>query len=113
TTTPPLRLYYCRLGNHPDLHPFPPRRSSDLRSGRTVRCHRDKRAGVRAAAGAVGAQHEGGTWIMTHGKYSDPEEIKRLLGSLPRSEEHTSELQFSLVCRLLLDKKETTLRLEA
>src|SRR5207249_12318609 len=38
-----------------------------------------------------------------------PTSITRAAGRVPRSEEHTSELQsrFDLVCRLLLEKKKT------
>src|SRR5687768_17999231 len=37
----------------------------------------------------------------------DPQEVADVVGDLPRSEEHTSELQsrLHLVCRLLLEKK--------
>src|SRR5256886_3244991 len=41
---------------------------------------------------------------------SEVHELRRALTSLPRSEEHTSELQSqsNLVCRLLLEKKKKT-----
>src|SRR5437867_8883474 len=81
------------LANHPSLHSFPTRRSSDLPIPRSPgsrrlrlvrRAHqlRDRR-GVRERRG-------------------DLQEVVAL-----RSEEHTSELQspYDLVCRLLLEKK--------
>src|SRR5207247_10516880 len=66
--------------DHPDLHSFPTRRSSDL-------VHRDR---CSPTPGLAGRSQEG---------------QRRAL----RSEEHTSELQsrVELVCRLLLEKKKT------
>src|SRR5687767_15717137 len=85
-----------RHGDHRDLHPFPTRRSSDLpRRRHRTRRRVDRRVGrgdVRPGA---------------------PSLRERAL-ALPRaagvrSEEHTSELQSLayLVCRLLLEKKNT------
>src|SRR3712207_7014093 len=79
------------------------RRSSDL--GRP-RLPRGPGAG-RAAAGRVGARprREGGAPDRRPGHLPDDAALRRL----PRSEEHTSELQSRqyLVCRLLLEKKKT------
>src|SRR5436305_9777665 len=71
-------LFFKRAGDHRDLHSFPTRRSSDL-EGAAQSLARGEPAAERA--------HEG--------------------AELPRSEEHTSELQSRphLVCRLLLEKK--------
>src|SRR5690348_17729367 len=91
---------YC---NHPDLHSFPTRRSSDLRG---------PHLGL-----ARGGDAPGGHWLAD--RVGDPqhraEAIERRKagarrrGGEPvrRSEEHTSELQspVHLVCRLLLEKK--------
>src|SRR5205807_10568610 len=84
------------------LHPFPTRRSSDLRRlGRQVprEPRRDLafdtdpdvagRRQAHAAAMDPGGKHAAGTWVRD------------------RTAEHTSELQSpcNLVCRLLLEKK--------
>src|SRR5947207_10890939 len=80
---------YC---HHRDLHSFPTRRSSDLSL-------------------AVGAgEYHGHPWeeLRFEGPLR-PDRIERPLEAqiLPRSEEHTSELQShsDLVCRPLLEKK--------
>src|SRR6266511_6056369 len=68
---------YC---DHPDLHSFPTRRSSDLLRGA---CENRVPHGRQRRSRPVGHRR-----------------------SCPRSEEHTSELQSraKLVCRLLIDK---------
>src|SRR5207248_9616604 len=77
-------FFFHSCGDHPDLHSFPTRRSSDL----LVQAH---------------AQHDAGAHqrlrLRCGGEARDD----------PRSEEHTSELQspYDLVCRLLLEKKKT------
>src|SRR5699024_11475538 len=83
------------------LHSFPTRRSSDL----TVE--------VLDTNGALGAAI--GAGIGTGHFQSRAEAFKNIdkittLRPDPRSEEHTSELQsrFDLVCRLLLEKKKTS-----
>src|SRR5215204_231918 len=75
--------FFYWYGDHRDLHSFPPRRSSDLRT--------PDRAGMAAPVPA-------------------PPQAGRHRRAAPgprRSEEHTSELQShsDLVCRLLLEKK--------
>src|SRR5438067_4882629 len=76
----------------PSSTPFPTRRSSDLRtsSSRTV------------PSGCCPAASSSSSNRMT----DSPADSRR---PVPRSEEHTSELQsrFDLVCRLLLEKKNT------
>src|SRR5262245_62536959 len=80
-------FFYC-VGAHRALHSFPTRRSSDLRgrSGWRRSTPNRRKAAPRSPA---------------------PSCARR---SSPRSEEHTSELQSlrHLVCRLLLEKKNTT-----
>src|SRR5437773_7160915 len=74
-----LFFFYCS-GLHLDLHSFPTRRSSDLRS------YARRSSGEQGVAPVLAGAHAG-----------------------RRSEEHTSELQshHDLVCRLLLEKKKT------
>src|SRR5205085_3483444 len=76
--------FYCRYGDHRDLHSFPTRRSSDLVGSSPP---------ARGASGCSSRASQAGTSATT--------------GS--RSEEHTSELQSqsNLVCRLLLEKKKS------
>src|SRR5438477_7826325 len=82
-------------GDLRDLHSFPTRRSSDLRSGRpsstapTAPAAASCSSSIRSASAAI------------HGWTT----------SRKRSEEHTSELQshVNLVCRLLLEKKKFAL----
>src|SRR5690606_39467109 len=73
--------FFClhRYADPRDLHSFPTRRSSDLTSSQVQRTRR----GCRYPPAGLS------------------------LPALPRSEEHTSELQSreNLVCRLLLEKK--------
>src|SRR5437870_10973974 len=82
--------FFVSSGNRRDLHSFPTRRSSDLRPGRPIR--------------PDGMARPAPTTTRRLGRPR-----RRLL---PRSEEHTSELQSRghLVCRLLLEKKKTTTR---
>src|SRR5690625_6187441 len=83
---------------HPDLHSFPTRRSSDL--GRSAiasawAAWSTPAAPARSAERDSSRAASRGTWAPTTPPMST------------RSEEHTSELQSRghLVCRLLLDKK--------
>src|SRR5438552_6992332 len=82
--------------DHPGLHSFPTRRSSDLK-----RC-----AALFAHAKSLAKQMHLSLGECTAGGGSD--------GNFTRSEEHTSELQSPdhLVCRLLLEKKKTLLAIE-
>src|SRR5690606_41855083 len=95
----PVRTATCsveppRLHRH--LHPFPTRRSSDLRLA-AVRA----RGGRSAVPGRRGAGAAPGARLRGHGGRA------RRTRHRGRSEEHTSELQSreNLVCRLLLEKK--------
>src|SRR5699024_12653921 len=82
------------------LHSFPTRRSSDLLSVIVELGAQDGRTGVRTL--------EDGLEIARAISRPSSREHWRTTRS-PRSEEHTSELQsrFDLVCRLLLEKKNT------
>src|SRR5438874_4295605 len=89
------RFFFQRYGDLRDLHSFPTRRSSDLTNV------------IPAKAGTQFQRR----WIpsvipaLVAGTHRASGSGAR--GSLPRSEEHTSELQSrrDLVCRLLLEKK--------
>src|SRR5205085_6298723 len=106
----PLILSFPRYPPHPPLHPFPTRRSSDLRIIRTPRCPAP--TGRIAIASSLNL-----SWFKQSGKplaarLHSPDMIRICAKGLPsghfeRSEEHTSELQSqsNLVCRLLLEKK--------
>src|SRR2546427_9635664 len=67
------------------------------------RSHLERRAHVLQDRGAMDAH------VVHHGHHANEHRSQELLGAdrLPRSEEHTSELQSqsNLVCRLLLEKK--------
>src|SRR5438552_12290736 len=87
-------LFYHPPAHHPDLPSFPTRRSSDLASGSSS----EARRGASSRPGRTGRR-------------SSPRRGARPRET-PRSEEHTSELQSPdhLVCRLLLEKKNSSLR---
>src|SRR5207247_9848104 len=93
THLPPLlhsSIYIQQPGQHPDLHSFPTRRSSDLPS-------EDRGPPLQGG----GYRRRQTADLAALGR--DP-----LIDHVPvRSEEHTSELQsrVDLVCRLLLEKK--------
>src|SRR5690606_42089206 len=99
---PDAHLSVPSHGHHRDLHSSPTRRSSDL-PGRPVPATRPgdhrRRRPERAATRTPGSGCPAG-----RASSSRP---ARLRTKLPRSEEHTSELQSreNLVCRLLLEKK--------
>src|SRR5438874_10550983 len=79
------RFYFYCSGDHPDLHSFPTRRSSDLGNASTT---------LTVTTSAT---------LSRYGLL-----MPDLIGIRRRSEEHTSELQSrrDLVCRLLLEKKD-------
>src|SRR2546426_6630694 len=81
-------------------HRRPPRYPGGAPGGRTRMLSAAAGLGESGAARGLGA----------HGHAASPLE-PRLGSLLPRSEEHTSELQSpcNLVCRLLLEKKKKTL----
>src|SRR5687767_16034141 len=100
-----LFVLFSSYRDHRDLHSFPTRRSSDLDLGTA-------RAGIRlnlAFDKSVGLQrmddgfHTPSRWAVKTGPAPKLSHLKLV----PRSEEHTSELQSLayLVCRLLLEKK--------
>src|SRR5688572_33186234 len=89
-------LFEC-YGDHRDLHSFPTRRSSDLLISRPrlrMRSGGNRLVALGAPRGQRRALRGGLAAFF-------------VLQLLPRSEEHTSELQSqsNLVCRLLLEKK--------
>src|SRR5205809_1781549 len=89
-----LFFFFYIHGDHPDLHSFPTRRSSDLsRKLLPVWC--------RKRFSRLGSE------ICT--SCSSTPEAEARCATSGRSEEHTSELQsrLHLVCRLLLEKKKT------
>src|SRR5206468_10861949 len=102
-----VSLYFSRYLDHPDLHSFPTRRSSDL--SRPARLHREPRPNcIRTADGRMSS------FLLVARLAGQPvahRDVFRLQldprGPCLRSEEHTSELQSrsDLVCRLLLEKK--------
>src|SRR5690606_41887132 len=89
-------------GAHRVLHSFPTRRSSDLRAElrRLLALTElwDERVGILQVTDAVGGLVR----------------VRALVSARDRSEEHTSELQSreNLVCRLLLEKKNTNKSLQ-
>src|SRR5688572_32710775 len=85
--------------NHRDLHPFPTRRSSDLPWPTLAPMARSSWKPKRVS------RSDGGTTPAREPPIMSP------FKAPPRSEEHTSELQSqsNLVCRLLLEKKKSTI----
>src|SRR5437773_5297724 len=85
-------FFFQSSATHRDLHSFPTRRSSDLVST-------PSRSSASAKAGSAATCR-----CTSSLKLRVSVDIRF---SLPRSEEHTSELQshHDLVCRLLLEKK--------
>src|SRR5438270_8768608 len=77
--------------NHPDLHSFPTRRSSDL----------------KRIAGVCGDSALISLMSCRPSKSGMTRSLRTRSTEFDRSEEHTSELQSqsNLVCRLLLEKK--------
>src|SRR5690606_40399308 len=107
-TTAPI-LSFSRDGDHPDLHSFPTRRSSDLAAVNPPPS--DPLAHVHATIALLVAHHRafGYRHFVVNHIWTSPGQLADLRGRLAetRSEEHTSELQSreNLVCRLLLEKK--------
>src|SRR5689334_23781717 len=92
-------IFYC-YGNRRDLRSFPTRRSSDLDAGAFERAFLELALLLERRQAVEDALLED---LLRAREILE----KRILDGLPRSEEHTSELQsqFHLVCRLLLEKK--------
>src|SRR5439155_27224030 len=98
--------------DYPDLHSFPTRRSSDLT--RNCKARRSSAMTSGDFGRCYGWRSKRCTLVRStdHGRAErhQPCRVGRssaLRSSVPRSEEHTSELQSRgyLVCRLLLEKK--------
>src|SRR5690606_41075328 len=88
------------------LHPFPPRRSSDL--PRRVPAHPARAAGRHHGPVRARQRAAGGADVPCQRLGRAVRHAARCRARTgPRSEEHTSELQSreNLVCRLLLEKK--------
>src|SRR5207302_10510811 len=106
--SPPSHLPFSppRALPPPDPHPFPTRRSSDLRAHAEERGQQDT-PGERTPE----PLHFGDRVPRLHPTASQTHRVPRRasLRASWRSEEHTSELQSreNLVCRLLLEKKKT------
>src|SRR5207237_10214492 len=97
-------------GTHRYLHSFPTRRSSDLS------CSRRRRWAPQSPAGSTlppparrRVRPPAGSTIPPAGRWSGHGGARAAHAARGRSEEHTSELQshLNLVCRLLLEKKNT------
>src|SRR5947209_17001202 len=91
--------------DHRDLHSFPTRRSSDL----TPTGPADHRAGTQdqqSPDGPLAPLRDGSELVLAACRLLQRRQPKPG-GEVPRSEEHTSELQSRqyLVCRLLLEEK--------
>src|SRR5438094_3700865 len=89
-------FFFKCSAHHRDLHSFPTRRSSDLHG---------KQGSDRRSPGNLGRRRQLVQRVYGKAKRCSLFGKQRL--ALPRSEEHTSELQspYDLVCRLLLEKK--------
>src|SRR5690606_39872284 len=110
-----LSPHGCLYYGHGDLrvlHSFPTRRSSDLFVFSSAERDRFKRLDLRSNGGG-GLKYRfrsggrGRASLSAAALYS----YEDFTPSASRSEEHTSELQSreNLVCRLLLEKKKTTI----
>src|SRR5690349_22291062 len=95
-----------RSGDHRDLHSFPTRRSSDLKST-PVECA-DKLDYFWRQDRSPDDAREVNENIAAAERFAG--ECEQQSGRILRSEEHTSELQSrrDLVCRLLLEKKKSS-----
>src|SRR5690606_42118401 len=106
-----LRISFYCSGALRDLHSFPTRRSSDLELGRGVRLYGD--GAFVAVPPYDWWDHRSTLRWVEHPDHTDLRPAPSWLLQcchVPRSEEHTSELQSreNLVCRLLLEKKNNT-----
>src|SRR5689334_24537403 len=96
-------FFYCYVA-HRNLHSFPTRRSSDLTFQRPISI-----SVISLRIAIIASQKRSSSALDSDSVgsiISVPATGKLMVG---RSEEHTSELQsqFHLVCRLLLEKKNT------
>src|SRR5690606_41444902 len=100
-------------GAHADLHPFPTRRSSDLRAPSTIwttlrpASSRPMPRGAFSISTPRSPAGSGMTLPAGERGMRLSDLVRGDGAALIRSEEHTSELQSreNLVCRLLLEKK--------
>src|SRR5207249_9552057 len=102
-------FFYSYL-DHPDLHSFPTRRSSDLgicANPESEGERRDKRETGMLSQLPNGITNFSNHRFLFRVQGDDGVDSAGAARRQPRSEEHTSELQsrFDLVCRLLLEKK--------
>src|SRR5438445_3663155 len=90
------------------LHAFPTRRSSDLSAGVSV-----LRDACARAAGGSATTRQATSRVTAVGCFTWAPGMGENRDQHYRSEEHTSELQSRqyLVCRLLLEKKKTQVRI--
>src|SRR5688572_33498445 len=88
-----VRLFCYGFGDHPELHSFPTRRSSDLMAPQRIMGIARSLLDASTLCAISTVSTRGTAHINT--------------AYFARSEEHTSELQSqsNLVCRLLLEKK--------
>src|SRR5436305_3172421 len=93
--------------HHPDLHPFPTRRSSDLLLGSALGILLLIVIALAAATQTALSVRSRWTEIGVLRAVGYGRRCTVLAFAVERSEEHTSELQSRphLVCRLLLEKK--------
>src|SRR5690625_6683058 len=103
-------MFHCSP-DHPHLHSFPTRRSSDLvallqLTGRENPDHIAEGSGINRSSEEL---HRAAVARARERMRRERAEAQQQTG---RSEEHTSELQSRghLVCRLLLEKKKTQTR---
>src|SRR5690606_42106459 len=102
-----LHFYFYSYGDHRDLHSFPTRRSSDLKTLHIAQ--------IRSPSGSAPflryPRHDELPLLTPAPNGSEDGLVERQV-TLRRSEEHTSELQSreNLVCRLLLEKKKKKYR---
>src|SRR5207302_4761868 len=104
-----LLFFFSWFLEHRVLHSFPTRRSSDLHfvcarraRGRDRICARSRLAGTRERDSPIAGRGSNGIGGDCRRRNRSGSRSR-----VPRSEEHTSELQSreNLVCRLLLEKK--------
>src|SRR5690606_39704082 len=95
-------LFSCSR-DHPDLHSFPTRRSSDLQMESAFDAFSRHEERLRALSLRPSA------YVRRQIRFTPypTEDVGWVIAQAGRSEEHTSELQSreNLVCRLLLEKK--------
>src|SRR5207248_11667395 len=95
--------------DHPALHSFPTRRSSDLERAPAGVVQLPQIGGHRLVRRHPVERREGGEMLAGSVRWAEVRSrlARRRLQEGGRSEEHTSELQspYDLVCRLLLEKK--------